>query len=76
MQKIIAILWHLIPILPLASGSFYGTLAAVFLVALPYIKVKKMTIQLSEVGDESNVAELSNARKRWQYLTLNDFWSK
>ena len=50
-----AVLWHLLPILPLVEGLYVLTVAAVLLVALPYIKVTKFMVQLQDLLGQYNV---------------------
>lgn len=72
MQKIVAALWHLLPVYPFVEGYYFGAVATLFLVVLPYIKVQKMNIQISESSDGPHVEEIKAAIKRWEYLLLFD----
>lgn len=44
--KPLPILYHLIPLVPLVMGRPYATIAALILVAVPYLKVQKLKAQL------------------------------
>ena len=49
--KPLPILFHLTPIIPLGMGWTYITVAALILVAVPYIKVRKLSAQLADLLD-------------------------
>src|SRR5690606_1789409 len=71
-------LWHVLPLLCLAAGMTYGVVAALGLVALPYVKVRKLRQQaLNLEGDahpstrlREEAGALRTAADRWAYLTL------
>lgn len=48
-RKALPILFHLTPLIPLWLGWPYITIAGIILVAVPYIKVRKLTAQLADL---------------------------
>jgi hypothetical protein len=76
-------LFHLLPVLPLAQGRGFGTIAAVLFVALPYIKVKKLEADLACLESQEasapevpggrrgkEIAGLKTAVRRWRAVTF------
>jgi hypothetical protein len=50
-------LFHLTPLLPVYFGFYYGFAACLLLVALPYIKSKKLEDSLAILGENSTEAQ-------------------
>ena len=48
-RKALPILFHLTPLIPLWLAWPYITIAGIILVAVPYIKVRKLTAQLNDL---------------------------
>ena len=79
-KLMLAIAFHLLPVVPMIQGRWAGAIAAVLIVVVPYIKNKKLTIAIESLEklDDSTRPELLNrelqelkaARRRWQLLTL------
>lgn len=68
-------IFHLFPLLPFVEGRFYFGIAAVLLVALPYIKTAKLNTYIKALeGVDSDGAQrerqsLTVTRDRWRSLT-------
>lgn len=74
MQSLIRILFHLLPLVPLAFGLKAVAVATLLLVVLAYIKVKKLEQQLADLklkGVPSREIEAIEATKNfWKNLTF------
>ena len=71
--KLFAVLYHLIPLVPLVMGLHSASIAAFLLVAVPYIKVQKLSAQLEQSKLEDNLKEkasLERAIRLWRGLTF------
>jgi hypothetical protein len=69
------ILFHLSPLVPLLYGKLNLVFAAMFLVALFYIKCLKFTKQIENLEGlgpraDEEVLALKSLRSKWQYLTF------
>ena len=71
--RLLAIPYHLIPLIPLFMGLPFASIAAFLLVAVPYIKVQKLTAQLAQCNVEGSVKEkasLERTIRLWRGLTF------
>lgn len=78
-KKLIPILFHLIPLFPLSKGWWSATLAALILVVVPYIKVRKLELELRDGKDSLSDKEKSSLLKTirfWKSLTLVENFPK
>jgi len=75
MNLILKILFHGIPLIPLAEERWKLSLALLLLVALPYIKTKKLTYQYEELkrrdSENSQLPSLAKTRRLWQSFTFS-----
>lgn len=74
MQAILRILFHAIPLIAIAYGLKYLTVACVLTVGLWYVKTKKLSERLHDLeqkGQKESVEyqEVLKLRNRWAYLT-------
>lgn len=80
-HRLIALAWHLLPLLPLAFGHYYAATAALLLVAVPYIKAGKLGAIISDLRErypepraaaaQTEIELLDKKRQRWLALTLS-----
>lgn len=72
--KTVPIIFHCLPLVPLAYGRHYATAATLLLIALPYIKVKKLRVLRDEMrragAPEMETEEIRKVMDRWQILTF------
>ena len=68
--KPVPILFHLTPLIPLWMGWPYVTVAAIILVAVPYIKVRKLTAQLIDLTERHSDAPGNKSLAERQRLAL------
>ena len=68
MRLVLTALFHLLPLVPAWLGRVYGTIAALLLVALPYIKSKKLQFDLAHL--EAKRTGLVDAPRRQQATQL------
>jgi hypothetical protein len=68
--KALPILFHLTPLIPLWLGWPYITIAGIILVAVPYIKVRKLTAQLTDLLEhpQSNISAKDRDERRDIFL--------
>lgn len=86
MRLLLPLIFHLLPLAPLCVGRGYGTVAAVLLVMLPYIKVFKLRAELSfrerqrrsppDARLEKEIRGLEAAIRRWRALTFLPWWEQ
>ena len=74
-----AVLVHALPLVPLAIGHYYATVAAVLFVGLTYIKTVKLTGELREldaytgerdVGSRKMIGRMRAQLRFWRHLTF------
>ncbi len=71
MRYLPAILFHLLPFIPLAVGLYYLTIAVVIIVGLAYVKAQKL--KLLELENEKKKIKdpgLARAIAFWERLTF------
>ena len=74
---IIVLLWHSLPFWELLNGWYFACIAMVGLVALPYIKVRKLEQYAADLKfqqplnaeAQGELASLHTAISRWHFLT-------
>jgi hypothetical protein len=73
---ILKIPFHMLPLIGVVLGRPKLVVALVLLVALPYIKVKKLSVQLDDVKTHDDphkdqvIAKISSTRDFWKKLTF------
>ncbi|MBC7661448.1 MAG: hypothetical protein H7249_17265 [Chitinophagaceae bacterium] len=72
MRFVPAILYHLIPVIPLVMGYNYITVGAVLLVILAYVKVQKLRISDVEFEKKTGTHDpgLRKTMRFWERLTF------
>lgn len=71
-MNLFKVLFHLAPVYPLFWQGYYLSLAFLLLVAMPYIKIKKLTINLED-ADDSQKPSLERARDFWRKFVFKEF---
>lgn len=69
-MPVLRILIHIAPLAIFLSGHVYLAVAALLFVGVCYIKVKKLSNQVTEAQDGEEKASLLKARKLWLSLTF------
>ncbi|MBC7532928.1 MAG: hypothetical protein H7318_15245 [Oligoflexus sp.] len=71
MRYLPAILYHLLPLIPLAFGFYYLAVAIVMLVMLAYVKVHKLKLQEAE-NEKKGMKDpgVSRVIAFWERLTF------
>ena len=71
-RQLLAILTlHLLPLLPLAFGRIYLTVAAVLFVLTFYIKSLKLSAQMEQLqNDQEEYKGTKTLRDRWRWFTF------
>jgi hypothetical protein len=75
-NKVAVALFHLSPAVPFFLGYKYTGIAMILLVALAYVKTKKLTAELEDKKNQStplrDLKSLERARDFWWKLTFLD----
>jgi hypothetical protein len=77
-MRVLPVMWHLLPVVPAALGQWWLFGAACVLVALAWIKTKKLQLMISEIeaspASPARERELESLRKTlqmWRSLTFH-----
>ncbi len=76
--RLLRAVWHVLPVVPFALGYYYLGLAALLMVALPYIKTAKLKVLLDDAEQRASQSavwrkEADSLRlwhRRWRALTF------
>lgn len=80
-MRVVPVLWHLLPVVPAAFGQWWLFGASCLLVALAWIKTKKLELVIAEMEASQQAAQgsaevnrelesLRKALKLWRSLTF------
>lgn len=78
-KRILVALFHLLPLVPFAFGHVYAGLAFLLLVMMPYVKTKKLSLDLQRLREmapsgysskvEKELDGVRLSRDRWRSMT-------
>jgi len=72
MRKVLLVLFHALPLVPLVFGRWYAAAAALLVVALPYIKAKKLAVKIETV--EGHPPSVRRTEELASLRGLQGFW--
>lgn len=70
LRNIVRLGFHLLPLVAFYYNKKFLIIAAVLFVFVPYIKVKKISLQIERIDDAGNRVSYEKALSFWQYLTF------